>query len=397
MTKKFPVKKVFIALLIAILCGGGYFFYNRSSSTNSKSDTYTVVTVEKGNIEDVVTAQGKLEPLEYVDVGSQVSGLLKKLHVEIGGSVKKGDLIAEIDPEIYDALVKGDEAKLKTLQAQQSQQEAQVAVAKKKFIRNQTLIKAKAVSQEAYEDADTEYKVAVAQFNAIKAQIEELQSTLEGDRAKLGYTKIYSPMDGTVVSQTSKEGQTLNANQTAPTIVQVANLDVMTVRAQVAEADVMKLKPDMGVYFTTLGSGERKWNGKVRQILPTPETVNDVVLYNVLVDVDNKDRQLMTGMSTQMFFVVGKAENVAIIPVTALGKHVAKQDSEQGLAYRVRVIEGNKTTDKVVFVGLMDRTHAEVKQGLAENERLAVSVPVAFATGASSQNRQRGMGGGPRL
>lgn len=173
-------------LLLIAVCGGGYFFYNKSSSATGKNDAYTVVTVEKGNIEDVVTAQGKLEPLEYVDVGSQVSGLLKKLHVEIGDSVKKGDLIAEIDPEIYDALVKGDEAKLKTLRAQKSQQEAQAAVAKKKFIRNQTLIKAKAVSQEVYEDADTEYKAAAAQLDAIKAQIEELQSTLEGDRAKLG-------------------------------------------------------------------------------------------------------------------------------------------------------------------------------------------------------------------
>lgn len=395
---RFPKKKALVALLILLLGGGGYYYYTTSSKARAQAEKYTFVAVEKGNIEDVVTAQGKLEPFEYVDVGAQVSGQLKKLHVAIGDTVKKGDLIAEIDPEIYDSLVKADEAKLKTLQAQQAQQEAQVIDAKRKLVRNQTLVKNKAVSQEVFEDADTTNKVALAQLDSIKAQIEESQSTLDGDKAKLGYTSIYSPMDGTIVSQTSKEGQTLNSSQSAPTIVQVANLDTMTVQAQVAEADVMKLKPKMAVYFTTLGSGERKWNGQVRQILPTPETVNDVVLYDVLVDVDNKDRQLMTGMSTQMFFIVGKADNVMVVPVSALGKHVAKQDSDTGLAYHVKVSNGGKITDKLVHVGLMDRTHAEIKDGLAEGDQIAVSAPATGAAAASpAQGRGQRMGGGPRL
>lgn len=400
-TARFQKKKILIALFVLLIGGGGYYYYTKNSAERAQSAKYTFAAVEKGNIEDVVTAQGKLEPFEYVDVGAQVSGVLKKLHVQIGDTIKKGDLIAEIDPEIYQSLVKADEAKLKTLQAQQAQQEAQVVDAKRKLARNQALIKNKAISQEVFEDADTANKVALAQLDAIKAQIEESQSSLDGDKAKLGYTSIYSPMDGTVVAQTSKEGQTLNSSQSAPTIVQVANLDTMTVQAQVAEADVMKLKPKMAVYFTTLGSGERKWNGQVRQILPTPETVNDVVLYDVLVDVDNKDRQLMTGMSTQMFFIVGKAENVAIIPVSALGKHVAKQDNDQGLAYRVRVSNGGKIEERVVHVGLMDRTRAEIKDGLAEGDQVAISAPAAGAATSSSsaqgRGQQRGMGAGPRL
>ena len=397
-TTRFSKTKIFSALLILLLCGGGYFYYNKSSTARAQDAKYTMVAVEKGNIEDVVTAQGKLEPFEYVDVGAQVSGVLKTLHVEIGDTVKKGDLIAEIDPEIYDSLVKGDEAKLKTLQAQQAQQEAQVLDAKRKLARNQSLLKSNAISREVFEDADTANKVAIAQLDAIKAQIEESQSTLEGDRAKLGYTSIYSPMDGTVVAQTSKEGQTLNSSQSAPTIVQVANLDTMTVRAQVAEADVVKLKPKMAMYFTTLGSGERKWNGQVRQILPTPVTVNDVVLYDVLVDVDNKDRQLMTGMSTQMFFIVGKADNVMVIPVGALGKHVAKQDSDQGLAYRVKVSSNGAISEKIIHVGLMDRTRAEVKDGLAEGDQVTISAPAASGTSTQAKTQQRGPGGGgPRL
>lgn len=387
-------KRGVAVLVVAAIASGSAWYLRHRDGADQKTDGYSIVAVQTGNIEDVVTAQGKLEPRDYVDVGAQVSGLLKTVHVDIGAVVKKGDLLAEIDPEIYDALVKADEAKLKTMHAQLVQQQAQADVAQNKFNRNQTLIAKKAVSQEALEDADTALKVALAQVDSIKAQIEEAQSTLEGDKAKLGYTKIYAPMDGTVVSQTSKEGQTLNANQSAPVLVQIANLDIMTVRAQVAEADIQRIKPDMPVYFTTLGSSERKWNGTVRQILPSPETVNDVVLYNVLVDVDNKDRQLMTGMSTQMFFVAGKADNVPVLPVAALGKRIEKQDSDQGEAYQVRVVDGKAITPRVVHVGLMDRTKAEIKGGLALNDKVAVKAPAPAKT-SSAQGGPRGMG--PRL
>ncbi|HBG32027.1 MAG TPA: efflux RND transporter periplasmic adaptor subunit, partial [Gammaproteobacteria bacterium] len=131
-------------------------------------------------------------------------------------------------------------------------------------------------------------RVAEARAASLKAQIEEARSTLAGDEANLGYTKIYAPMDGTVASQTAREGQTLNANQTAPVILQIADLGTMTVRAQVAEADVPRVQPGMDVSFTTLGSLNRRWQAVVRQILPTPEVINDVVLYNVLADVDNR-------------------------------------------------------------------------------------------------------------
>jgi macrolide-specific efflux system membrane fusion protein len=393
--KRFPTTKILVfLLLLAGIGGGAWYFKNAKGDAANSASGQTTISVIRGNIEDVVTAQGKLEPRDYVDVGAQVSGQLKTLHVDIGAVVKKGDLLAEIDPEIYVAQVKANEAKLKTMQAQQSQQEAQVAVAQKKYNRNKTLIKSNAVSQEVFEDADTDLKVAKAQLESTKAQIEEAQSTLEGDKAKLGYASIYAPMDGTVVAQSAKEGQTLNANQSAPVIMQLADLDTMTVRAQVAEADVMRLKTGLPVYFTTLGSQDRKWNGTVRQILPTPETVNDVVLYNVLVDVDNKDRQLMTGMSTQMFFVMDKAENVLVIPVSALGKRMAKEDNEQGLAYRVRVVTGKSTVEKVIHVGLMDRTKAEVKVGLGENDQLSVAAPAPSAS-SSAQGGRRGMG--PRL
>jgi macrolide-specific efflux system membrane fusion protein len=340
-----------------------------------------------------VTAQGTLEPKDYVDVGSQASGQVKVLAAEVGDEVKKGDLIAEIDPEVFETRVAADEARLKTLQAQKSQQEAELLSARQKLKRNQVLIKDNAISKEVLEDAQTAVKVADAQLAALDAQIEEAVSTLEGDKASLSYTKIYSPMDGTVVSQSVRQGQTVNANQTTPTIVQVANLDVMTVKAQVAEADIMKLTPDMYAYFKTLGSGERKWEGKIRQILPSPEVINDVVLYNVLLDVDNKDHSLMSGMSTQMFFVAGKAENAVLIPVGALIKRVPAQDSETGQAYQVKIMDGKVQAERVIQIGLMDRVMAEVKSGLKAGDQ--VVIPAAQV----KPQTQQGMGrmGGPRL
>jgi macrolide-specific efflux system membrane fusion protein len=203
-------------------------------------------------------------------------------------------------------------------------------------------------------------------------------------------------MAGTVVSQSAREGQTLNANQTAPIVVQVANLNTMTVRAQVAEADVMRLKPGIEVYFTTLGSQERTWYGKVQQIEPSPEILNDVVLYNALIDVKNTDRQLMTGMSTQVFFIIGKAEGVAVIPARVLGKRLAEQDNAQGQAYQVKVQRDGKGEETTVHVGLMTRNLAEIRAGLQVGDEVVLAMPSPDKPASTSGQRPR-MTRGPSL
>ena len=339
-----------------------------------------------------------MEPRDYVDVGVQVSGQLEKIHVELGDTVKVGQLIAEIDPQLYEAKVEADEARVKTLNAQIAQQEASIDLARLQHARNEKLVASGAISRDAFDNTHTALKVAAAQLDALQAQMEEAQSTLEGDRANLGYAKIYAPMDGTVVVKDVREGQTLNASQTAPTVVQLANLDVMTVRAQVAEADVMRLKPAMDVYFTTLGSQGRRWNGTVRQILPSPEVINAVVLYHVLVDVDNKDRQLMTGMSTQMFFVLGRAENKPLVPVASLGKRLTDQDNDLGAAYQVKVMtKGGMAVDQTIHIGLMNRTQAEVRDGLQVGDKILANPALLPASAAQKSGGGRGMRSMPRL
>lgn len=364
------MKKISVIVALAILGAGGVWLY---FSAAGKAEQAVVqgaadIAVQRGDIESLVTAQGTLEPKDYVDVGAQVSGEIVKMHVEIGDKVKAGDLIAEIDPDVYEAQVKASEAKLKTLAAHEAQQKALIMQAQWKYDRNQKLFKQKAVSEEVLQDAQITLDVAKANLLALEAQIEEAQSSLEGDQTNLNYTKIYAPIDGTVVDEAVQEGQTINANQTTPTIVQIANLDTMTVRAQVAEADVMKLREGMEMYFTTLGSGARRWTGQVRQILPTPEEINDVVLYNVLVDVDNTDRGLMSGMTTQMFFVTASAKDALIVPVAALGKNIAAQDTEKAQAFEIRVKKDKGEEIRTVLIGMQDRVQAVVESGLQEGE-----------------------------
>jgi membrane fusion protein, macrolide-specific efflux system len=390
-------KKLIGILALAVIAAAGWYWYG--AAAQKQEELVRPIAVTRGNIEEVVTSQGKLEAKQYVDVGTQVSGQLKAIHVDIGDTVTKGQLLAEIDPRVYQAQLEAGEAKLNSLRAQLNQQKAEAVLAEQNLKRNQNLIAVNAVSQQALQETESQAAVAKAQVDSISAQIQETESNLKASRTNLGYTKIYAPMAGTVTTLPTKEGQTLNANQTAPTVLQIANLDTMTVRAQVAEADVSRIKENMPVYFTTLGNSERRWPGKVRQILPTPQIVNDVVLYDVLIDVKNEGRKLMTSMTTQVFFIFGKAENALIIPAEVLTRRAAREDNDKGKAYRVAVMTETGREQRVIHVGLQSRTQAEVIDGLKEGEKIAVNRPADSANRTANQanNQRPGAGSAPRF
>jgi len=377
-------RKTMIGALVILVIGAGCYWYT-AAAQRPQRDSLRPIAVTRANIEEVVTAQGKLEPKQYVDVGTQVSGQLKKINVDIGDTVTKGELLAEIDPRVYQAQVEAGEAKLNSLRAQLNQQKAEAVLADQNLQRNQNLIAANAVSKQALQETESQAAVAKAQVDSIIAQIQETDSNLKASKTNLGFTKIYAPIAGSVTTLPTKEGQTLNANQTAPTIMQVANLDMMTVRAQVAEADVSRLKENMPAYFTTLGNSDHRWQGKVRQIQPSPEIVNDVVLYDVLIDVKNEGRQLMTGMTTQVFFILGKADNAVVVPAEALTRRAAKEDNDKGKAYRVTVTKGDSREQRIIHVGLQTRTQAEVTDGLQEGESILVNRPAGNANPNSQQ------------
>jgi macrolide-specific efflux system membrane fusion protein len=354
--------------------------------TRKPAVVYETAPVKRASIESSVTAIGTLQPQRYVDVGAQVSGQITQLHVEPGSTVKQGQLLAEIDPSVQQATVDAGRAALAGLRAQLAEQQAQHRLAGRQHARQKVMAEFEATSVNDQEVAQATLESAVARIASLKAQIDQTQATLKADEARLGYTRIYAPMAGTVVSVDAKEGQTLNATYQTPNILRIADLSAMTVWTEVSEADVRRVRPDMAVYFTTLGGDARRWTGKVRQVLPAPAvaggvsagtalapTTSKVILYTVLFEVDNADRELMPQMTAQVVFVTAAANNVLAAPLPAL-----KAVPQQAGTYTARVLDQDgKVQERAVRLGVRNRLSGEVLEGLREGELLVTGEQVA--------------------
>jgi len=357
------------ALLLCLLAGGGaYWYLGRGGDSNQP----VVAVATRGDIEDVVTAVGNLTPLTSVDVGAQVSGQLTKLYVQIGDDVEKGKLLAELETAVAAAKVDADGAQLRNFQAQLAEKQSQLALADLQAARQTRLMADNATSQDAFDTAQAAAKVAAAQVKSVEAQINQSQSTLKADSATLSYGKIYAPMTGTVTAIPAHEGQTLNANQQAPVILTIADLTTMTVSTQVSEADVPKLRIGMDAYFTTLGNANRRYSGKLRQILPTPTVTNNVVLYTGLFDVANPNKQLMTQMTAQVFFVRAAAHDAITVPVAALrftgGGVEARAERAQNGANTAANQTANQTANGAGRAGRGDGGARQGRGGAGGNE-----------------------------
>lgn len=313
-----------VLILLPLLLAGAWYGRSAFLGERDPATLYQFSAVQRGDIEDVVTATGTLQPRDYVDVGAQVSGQLRRIHVEVGHTVEAGQLLAEIDPTVYRARVDASRAQLKNLRAQLQDREAQLTLAQIQLRRQRALMAEDATTKESLQTAEASSKSAQAQLEALRAQIEQIESTLRADEANLQYARILSPMAGTVVSITARQGQTLNTNQQAPVVMRIADLSTMTVQTQVSEADIGRLKLGMEAYFTTLGGSGKRWHGRLEKVEPTPTVTNNVVLYNALFDVPNPDGRLMTQMTAQVFFVVAQARDALLIPMAALGQGQAR-------------------------------------------------------------------------
>ncbi|MFO2465914.1 efflux RND transporter periplasmic adaptor subunit [Pseudomonas sp. 15FMM2] len=352
----------------------------------SGRENLATVTVTRGDIESSVTALGTLQPRRYVDVGAQASGQIQKIHVEAGDMVKEGQLLVEIDPSTQKAKLDASRYAIENLQAQLQEQRAQHALARQKYQRQQRLVAGNATREEDVQTAKAELSATQARVDMFQAQIRQARASLRSDEAELGYTRIYAPMSGTVVAVDAREGQTLNAQQQTPLILRIAKLSPMTVWAEVSEADIGHVKPGMHAYFTTLSGGNRRWTSTVRQILPVPpKPLNEtsqgggspsssgksgsgrVVLYTVLLDVDNADNALMAEMTTQVFFVASQVKNALTAPVAAL-------QGSSGIDQQVaRVVAKNGSIEtRQVRLGISDRLRVQVLEGLDEGDHLLI-------------------------
>ena len=420
-----------IAIGVAIIAAVAWFFFK----PKDQAPQYISAEVSKGDIEDSVLATGVLEATKMVSVGAQVSGQVKKMYVQLGDQVKQGRLIAQIDSIRQENELKTAEANIKNQQAQLAVQQANLAKVEAEYKRQQAMFSQDATSRAELETALANFKTAQAQIAAINAQIEQSRLTLATAQENLGYTSIIAPMDGTVVAIVTEEGQTVNANQTAPTIVKLAKLDTMTIKAQISEADVMKVEKGQTVYFTTLGNSDKKHYAQLRQVEPAPNSINTettntsssssstAVYYNALFDVPNEDGKLRIDMTAQVYIVLAEAKNVLTIPAAAIqtkrsnkkengnnsvatdkaknadtqkAQHPKRLDlteAEKALIAQgkastgmVRVLQADGTAQpQPVLIGLNNRVTAQVLRGLKQGDQ----VVIADATDSSNESAKR--------
>jgi macrolide-specific efflux system membrane fusion protein len=327
---------------------------------------YSTAAVERGDIESTVVAAGILQPINYVDVGAQTSGKLKSLKVKRGDQVAVDQLLAEIDPVLADTALTAANATLENMTSQRALKQAQLALTKVLRDRNEELYTDTVISKNDRDVTRTNYAVAAADVNALSAQMKQASAAVDTAKANLGYTKITAPMAGEVVSISMLEGQTLNANQQAPNILRIADLSTMTVWAQVSEADIVRVKVGQDVYFTVLGQ-PRRWNGKIRQVLPTPELINNVVFYDALFDIPNPERELNIQMTAQVFIILAQAKGALLIPAAAIG------NAAEGSQTKVQVLKADGTVEpRAIKIGIKSEISAEVTQGLQEKEQVVI-------------------------
>ena len=323
---KIKLSKLIIIAVVAIaIAATAWYFFKPEPEQNQ----FITADVSRGDIENSVLATGVLEATKMVSVGSQVSGQVKKMYVVLGDQVKQGQLIAQIDSIRQENELKTAEANIKNQQAQLATRQANLAKVEAEYNRQKAMYAQDATSRAELESALASFKTAQADITAVNAQIEQSRLTLSTAKEDLGYTRIVAPMDGTIVAIVTEEGQTVNANQSAPTIVKLAKLDTMTVKSEISEADVMKVEEGQTVYFTTLGNSEKKHYATLRQVEPAPNSINtesnsntsstsSAVYYNALFDVPNEDGKLRIDMTAQVFIILDEAKNVLTIPASAV-------------------------------------------------------------------------------
>jgi macrolide-specific efflux system membrane fusion protein len=369
--KRYP-KTLIAAALVLVLLGGWQY-----KKATKKPAPPPSAEVSVGDITQTVQAAGVLQARTRVDVGAQVSGQVQTLHVELGQQVKKGDPLVSLDPEIARSNLAQAQATVAQQQALIERSRVDMESAQRELARQKRLMAAQATAGQELENAQAQVDRLQADFKGQQATLKRLEADLAKAQVNLGYTRITAPMDGTVVNIPVQQGQTVIAVQITPVMVSLAQMDVITVRARVPEADVHAVKVGQVAKFSTLSGQSRQYEGKVRVIQPVPERMGNAVFYNVLFEVDNKDRSLLSDMTVQVNIQTGAAKQVPTLPMVALG------DRDAEGFYKVQVLQADgKKAERKVRIGLQDSGKAQVLEGVKVGEKLVLA-PEAMPEGKS--------------
>lgn len=309
---------LWIVPLVVLLGGGGYFFFLRPASQAPEVE-YRTAAAEKRRIVGRVTTSGTLQAVVTVQVGSQVSGRVQKLFADFNSTVKKGQLVAKIDPQLFQAAVAQASANHRAAKAAVAQAEAQAQNAQAVLDRTTALHKEGLATQVDLDAARTTAAVSKAQVDSAKAQVDQARASLNRAQVDLSYTDILSPIDGVVISRDVDVGQTVTASLQAPVIFTIAeDLRKMQVNTSVAEGDVGRLEPGMAAMFTVDAFPGQRFRGKIGQIRNAPQTVQNVVTYNAVIDVANDELKLRPGMTANVTIIYAEKEDALAVTNQAL-------------------------------------------------------------------------------
>jgi len=350
------MKKRYIAIIgiiIAAIVAALFLFKNSSAK-------YITKEISRGSISEYVEASGTIKPINTIAVGTQVSGTVAAIYVDYNSQVKKGQLLAELDPSLFQSNVDQSTAKLNNAQASYSKALANLEYKKNNYKRYEHLYAKNYVSRDEVELAKSNYLTAQADVNAARAEMNAQQATLKNNLTNLGYSKITSPVDGTVISRAVDVGQTVAASFNTPTLFEVAeDLTKMQIETSVSEADIGKIKVGQEADYTLDGYPNKTFKGKVTQVRLASTTTNNVVTYTVIVSVDNSDGFAIPGMSANVSIITGQVKDVFVIDNKAL-KFSPENNTQKYENQGIWVLRGNEPVRYDVELGLSDDNKTQI-------------------------------------
>ncbi|MFH1029183.1 MAG: macrolide transporter subunit MacA [Pseudomonadota bacterium] len=369
-------KRVIVGTIVLLVILGTGFAVKKVFFSKAEA-SFITADVVKMDLEESVLASGTLKAFKTVAVGAQVSGQLKTLHVALGDKVKKGQLLAEIDPVLQQNTLKDSEAQVENLRAQKRSRQALLKQYDLAWQRQTEMNAKDAASKADVESAQAQLESTRYDIVALEAQIKKAVIAVDTARANLGYTRINAPIAGAVISIDTEEGQTVVSTQSATTIITLATLDTMTVKAKISEADVTRVKPGLQTYFTLLGDADTRYYGTLRAIEPGPVTSGTgtgssssssgtAVYYYGLFEVPNTNNKLKVSMTTQVVIVLNQVKQALTIPVSALGEK--QQDGRS----TVKVLVGDAAETRTIRTGISNNVQVQVLEGLREGEKVVI-------------------------
>lgn len=367
-------KRLFLLFIVISAVVAGYFYFGKNTDNQI---TYLTETVQRGNLQKNVVATGTVRAYNRVEVGAQVSGKIEKIYVTLGQKVKAREVIAEIDSSTQRNTLDTASAKLATYQAQLKARKVAYSVAKSSYNRLAKLYAKKSASLDEFEHAKDTLASAEAAIDETNALIKQAEIELSNAKTNLGYTKIVAPIDATVISIPVSVGQTVNANQTTPTIVQVADLSKVLIKPEISEGDITKVNAGMTVAFSTLSDPDTVYHAKIDSVDPAMTTLTDneykesisdtnAIYYYANLVVDNPDNKLRIGMTTQNHITIANVENVLLVPTITLKRQKNK--------VFVNVLTAdNQVEQREVEIGINDDINTQILSGLQEGEKVISS------------------------